>query len=36
MGKRISEGRSAAKAKWEADKGGQHFGYRLQGKAGTK
>jgi len=33
---RISERRSAAKAKWEADKCGQHFGYRLKGKAGTK
>jgi len=34
--RRISERRSAAKVKWEADKCGQHFGYRLKGKAGTK
>jgi hypothetical protein len=34
--RRISEGRSAAKAKWEADKCSKHFGYRLKGKAGTK
>jgi len=34
--RRNSERRSAAKAKWEADKCGQHFGYRLKGKAGTK
>jgi hypothetical protein len=34
--RRISEKRSAAKAKWEADKCGQHFSYRLKGKAGTK
>jgi len=34
--RRISEGRSAAKAEWEADKCGQHFGYRLKGKAGAK
>ena len=32
----ISEGRSAAKAEWEADKCGQHFAYRLKGKAGAK
>jgi len=36
MARRISEGRSAAKAKWEADKCRKHFGYRLKGKAGTK
>jgi len=34
--RRISEGRSAAKAKWEADKCSKHFSYRLKGKAGTK
>jgi len=33
--RRISERRSAAKAKWEADKCVQHFGYRLKGKAGN-
>jgi len=31
-----SEGMSAATGKWEANKCGQHFGYRLKGKAGTK
>jgi hypothetical protein len=36
MAKRISEGRSAAKAEWEADKCSKHFGYRLKGKAGAK
>ena len=30
--RRISEGRSAAKAQWEADKCSKHFGYRLKGK----
>jgi len=34
--RRISEGRSAAKAKWEADKCSKHFSYRLKGKAVTK
>jgi len=34
--RRISEGRSAAKAKWEADKCSKHFCYRLKGKPGTK
>jgi len=34
--RRISEGRSAAKAKWEADKCRKHFSYRLKGKTGTK
>jgi len=34
--RRISEGRSAAKAKWEADRCSKHFRYRLKGKAGTK
>jgi len=34
--RRISEGRSAAKAKWEADRCTKHFSYRLKGKAGTK
>jgi len=33
---RISEGRSAAKAEWEADKCSKHFSCRLTGKAGTK
>jgi len=33
---RISEERSAAKTKWEADKCSKHFSYRLKGKAGTK
>jgi len=32
----ISEGRSAAKATWEADKCNKHFSYRLKGKTGTK
>jgi len=30
------EGRSAAKAQWEADKCCKHFGYRLKGKAGNR
>jgi ribonuclease HI len=34
--RRISEGRSAAKVQWEADKCNKHFCYRLKGKAGTK
>jgi len=34
--RRISEGRSAAKAKWEVDKCSKHFSYRLKGKTGTK
>jgi len=34
--RRISEGRSVAKVKWEADKCSKHFSYRLKGKAGTK
>jgi hypothetical protein len=34
--RRISEGRAAAKAKWEADKCCKHFSYRLKGKTGTK
>ena len=34
--RRISEERSAAKAKWEADKCSKHFSYRLKGKMGTK
>jgi len=34
--RRISEGRSAAKAKWEANKCSKHFSYRLKGKTGTK
>jgi len=34
--KRISKGRTAAKAVWEADKCSKHYGYRLKGKAGSK
>jgi hypothetical protein len=34
--RRISEGRSAAKAKWKADKCSKHLSYRLKGKVGTK
>jgi hypothetical protein len=34
--RRISEGRSAAKAKWEADKCSKHFSCRLKDKMGTK
>jgi hypothetical protein len=34
--RRIAEGRSAAKAEWEADKCSKHFSYRLKGKSGTK
>jgi ribonuclease HI len=34
--RRISEGSTAAKAKWEADRCSKHFSYRLKGKAGTK
>jgi len=33
--RRISEGRAAAKAKWEANKCSKHFSYRLKGKVGT-
>ena len=33
--RRISEGRSAAKANWEADKCSKHFSYRLKGTTGT-
>jgi len=33
---RISEAKTAAKAQWEADRCGKHFGYRLKGKAGSK
>jgi hypothetical protein len=33
--KRISEGWSAAKAQWEADKCSKHFSYKLKGKAGV-
>jgi len=36
MARRISKGRSVAKARWEADKCSKHFCYRLKGKAGTK
>ena len=34
--RQISEGRSAAKAEWEADKSSKHFSYRVKGRAGTK
>jgi len=34
--RRISEGRSAAMAEWEANKSRKHFRYRLNGKAGTQ
>jgi len=34
--RRISEGMSVGKAKWEADKCSKHFSYRLKGKTGTK
>ena len=34
--RRISKGRPAAKAEWEADKCSNHFSYRLKGKVGTK
>jgi len=36
MARPISEGRSAAKAKWEANRCSKHFSYRLNGKEGTK
>jgi hypothetical protein len=32
----ISDGISAAKAKWEADTYSKHFSYRLKGKTGTR
>ena len=34
--RRISEGRSAAKAKWEADQCSKHFSDRVKGRTGTK
>jgi hypothetical protein len=34
--RRISEAKTVAKAKWEADKCSKHHGYRLKGKAGSK
>ena len=34
--RRISKGRSAAKAKWEANRCSKHFSYRLKRKAGIK
>jgi ribonuclease HI len=34
--RRMFEGRSAAKAKWEADKCSKHLSYRLKGKTGSK
>jgi len=34
--RRLAEGRTAAKGKWEADKCSKHYGYRLKGKAGSK
>jgi len=33
--RRISEGRTAAKVKWEANKCSKHYRYRLKGKAGS-
>jgi len=36
IARRISEGRSASRAKWEADKCSKHFSYRLKVKTGTK
>jgi ribonuclease HI len=36
IARRISKGRSSAKAEWEADKCSKHLGYRLKGKAGAK
>jgi hypothetical protein len=32
----ISQGRSAAKARWEADTCSKHFSYRLKGRGGSK
>jgi hypothetical protein len=34
--RRISEGRTASQATWEAGQCGQHFGNRLKGKVGAK
>jgi hypothetical protein len=34
--RQFSEGRSAAKAKWETGKCSKHFSYRVKGKTGTK
>jgi len=34
--RRISEGRMAAKAQWEAERCSKHYGYRLTGKAGSR
>jgi hypothetical protein len=34
--RRISAGRSAGKANWEADMCSKHFGYRLRGMTATK
>jgi len=34
--RRILEGRSAARAKWEVEKCSKHFSYRINGKTGTK
>jgi hypothetical protein len=34
--RQIHEGRSAANAKWEADRCSKHFSKRLKGKAGNK
>jgi hypothetical protein len=36
MARQISERRSAAKAKWEANQCALHISYRLKGKAGTE
>jgi len=34
--RQCSEGRTAAKAKWKANRYSKHYGYRLKGEAGTK
>ena len=34
--RRISEGKTAAKAQWEADRCSKHYRYRLKGNAGSK
>jgi len=36
IARRISVGKSAAKAQWKADKCCKHFSYRLMSKTGTK
>ena len=34
--RRISEAKAAAKVQWDADTGGNHYGDRLKGKAGSE